>query len=178
MGFIEETGAAQFYRDVRVTAIYEGTNGIHAADLVGRKLSMDGGATARAVLDAAGEEVAAAQEAGLDGIATGLAMAHEAAARATVWMLEQNDMSERLAGSSPYLTLMSHLHGGALLSRGARAAKAAGLAEGEDTPFDTARIAVAEFHAGQIAPMAEGLAHAAMAGSAPLYALTAEQFAL
>ena len=173
MGFIEETGAAQFYRDVRVTAIYEGTNGIHAADLVGRKLSMDGGATARAVLDAAGEEVAAAQAAGLDGIATGLAMAHEAAARATVWMLEQNDMSERLAGSTPYLTLMSHLHGGALLSRGARAAQA-----GEGTPFDTARIAVAEFHAGQIAPMAEGLAHAAMAGSAPLYALTPEQFAL
>jgi len=174
MGFIEETGAAQFYRDVRVTAIYEGTNGIHAADLVGRKLSMDGGATARAILDAAGEEVAAAQGAGLDAVATGLAMAHEAVAKATVWMLEQNDMSERLAGSTPYLTLMSHLHGGALLSRGARAAKAAG----EANPFNTARIAVAEFHAGQIAPMAEGLAHAATAGSAPLYALTPEQFAL
>lgn len=173
MGFIEETGAAQFYRDVRVTAIYEGTNGIHAADLVGRKLSMDGGASARAVLDAAGEEVAAARDAGLDDIATGLAMAHEAAARATVWMLEQNDISERLAGSTPYLTLMSHLHGGALLSRGARAARAGG-----DTPFNTARIAVAAFHAGQIAPMAEGLAHAATAGSAPLYALTPEQFAL
>ncbi len=174
MGFVEETGAAQFYRDVRVTAIYEGTNGIHAADLVGRKLSMDGGATARAILDAAGEEVAAAQAAGLDAVATGLAMAHEAAAKATVWMLEQNDMSERLAGSSPYLTLMSHLHGGALLSKGARAAKAAG----EDNPYNTARIAVAAFHAGQIAPLAEGFAHAATAGSAPLYALTPEQFAL
>jgi len=172
MGFIEETGAAQFYRDVRVTAIYEGTNGIHAADLVGRKLSMDGGATARAVLDAASEEVAAAQAAGLDDIATGLAMAHEAAARATLWMLEQNDMSERLAGSSPYLTLMSHLHGGALLSRGARAAKT------QDTPFNTARIAVATFHTGQIAPLAEGLAHAATAGSGALYAMTPEQFML
>jgi hypothetical protein len=88
-------------------------------------------------------------------------------------MLEQNDMSERLAGSSPYLTLMSHLHGAALLSKGARAAKGA-----EDGPYHAARIAVAEYHAGQIAPMAEGLSHAAMAGSAPLYALTPEQFAL
>ncbi len=177
MGFIEETGAAQFYRDVRVTAIYEGTNGIHAADLVGRKLSMDGGETARAVIDAAGEEIAAASAAGLDSIATGLAMAHEAAARATLWMLEQNDMSERLAGSSPYLTLMSHLHGATLLSRGARAAQTAqdGAA---DTPHLAARIAVADFHATQIAPLAEGLAHAATAGSAPLYTLSAEQFAL
>ena len=173
MGFIEETGAAQYYRDVRVTAIYEGTNGIHAADLVGRKLSMDGGATAWAILEAAGDEIAAAQSAGLDDLATGLATAHEAAARATVWMLEQNDMSERLAGSSPYLTLMSHLHGAALLSRGARAAKA-----GEDNAFNAARIAVAEFHASQIAPLAESLTHAATAGSAPLYALTPEQFAL
>ena len=174
MGFIEETGAAQFYRDVRVTAIYEGTNGVQAADLVGRKLSMDGGMTARAVLDAASDEITAAQDAGLDTIATGLAMAHEAAAKTTVWMLEQNDMSERLAGSSPYLTLMSHLHGGALLSKGARAAKTSDA----DDPFNTARIAVAEFHASQIAPMAEGLAHAATAGSASLYALTPEQFAL
>jgi len=174
MGFIEETGAAQFYRDVRVTAIYEGTNGVQAADLVGRKLSMDGGMTARAVLDAASDEITAAQDAGLDTIATGLAMAHEAAAKTTVWMLEQNDMSERLAGSSPYLTLMSHLHGGALLSKGARAAKT----RDADDPFNTARIAVAEFHASQIAPMAEGLAHAATAGSASLYALTPEQFAL
>ncbi len=174
MGFIEETGAAQFYRDVRVTAIYEGTNGVQAADLVGRKLSMDGGITARAVLNAAGDEITAAQAAGLDDIATGLAMAHEAATRATIWMLEQNDMSERLAGSSPYLTLMSHLHGGALLSKGARAAKSADA----DNPFNTARIAVAEFHASQIAPMAEGLAHAATAGSASLYAFTPEQFAL
>jgi hypothetical protein len=69
---------------------------------------------------------------------------------------------------------MSHLHGGALLSKGARAAKGAGA----DDPYNTARIAVAEYHAGQIAPMAEGLSHAAMAGSAPLYALTPEQFAL
>ncbi len=174
MGFIEETGAAQYYRDVRVTAIYEGTNGVQAADLVGRKLSMDGGITARAILDAAGSEIAAAQAAGLDEIATGLAMAHEAAAKATVWMLEQNDMSERLAGSSPYLTLMSHLHGGALLSKGARAA----LATDPDNPFVAARVAVAGFHAGQIAPMAEALAHAATAGSAPLYALTPEQFAM
>ncbi len=171
MGFIEETGAAQFYRDVRVTAIYEGTNGIQAADLVGRKLSMDGGETARAVLDDAAEIIEAAKSAGLEDLATGLAITHQAAAEATVWMLEQNDMAERLAGSMPYLTLMSHLHGGALLAKGATAAKQNG------DPAHVPRIAVAHFHAIQIAPQAEALARAATAGSAALYALTADQFA-
>jgi len=173
MGFIEETGAAQFYRDVRVTAIYEGTNGIQAADLVGRKLQMDGGATARAVLDEVSAEIEAAQAAGQEATATGLAETHEAAARATIWMLEQNDMVERLAGSTPYLTLMAQLHGAALLSRGARGA----LSNGGDPSFAQAKHAVAEFYATQIAPQADGLARTAMAGSAPLYALTPEQLA-
>lgn len=170
MGFIEETGAAQFYRDVRVTAIYEGTNGIQAADLVGRKLQMDGGETARAILDEAAAEISAAREAGFDATATGLAETHEAATRATIWMLEQNDMVERLAGSAPYLTLMSHLHGAALLSRGARVT-------GGDASFTEAKRAVAAFFNTQIAPEAQTLARAAMSGSAPLYALSAEQLA-
>lgn len=98
MGYIEETGAAQFYRDVRVTAIYEGTNGIQAMDLVSRKLA-DGGAAAFALMD----EIAAFDHAGLQ-------EALGALRAATTWLLEA-DLEDRFAGATAYLTGFAHVIG-------------------------------------------------------------------
>ena len=171
MGFIEETGAAQYYRDVRVTAIYEGTNGIQAADLVGRKLSMDGGETARVILSEAEAEIATAQTP----MTRNLAAVHEAAEDATQWMLAQNDMAERLAGSNAYLMVMSTLHAATLLHRGLRAAEA-NMAE--DPDFYLAKIAIASYYLAHIAPEAIGYAISSKLGSSLHYALTPEQMAV
>jgi len=168
MGFIEETGAAQFARDVRVTAIYEGTNGIHAMDLVGRKLSVDGGAMARtlvAEIAGTGAELAKAGGA-FTPILEGILAAAEAARDATEWMLTAPDQNDRAAGGSPYLRLFALALGAHYLGRGALAAK--------DAPDGAARRALATFYATQIAPQTRALAAAAMQGAAPLYALDAE----
>ena len=112
MGFIEETGAAQFARDVRVSAIYEGTTGIQGADLVGRKLS-DGGAAAFALLDEAAET---AKSYGSDALAHAVEAVREATRK-----LVAMDITDRLAGSVPYarafaLTLGGHYHAKAALA--------------------------------------------------------------
>jgi len=171
MGFIEETGAAQFYRDVRVTAIYEGTNGIQAADLVGRKLSMDGGETARFMLDDGEAEINAATS----DIAKSLAAVHMAAEEATMWMLAQNDMAERLAGSNAYLMVMSTFRAATLLHRGIRAAE---VKMADDPDFYLAKIAIASYYLAHIAPQAIGHAISAKLGSSLHYALTPEQMAV
>ena len=97
MGYIEETGAAQFSRDVRVTAIYEGTNGIQAIDLVGRKM-MDGGEAASALLD----EIEAATEAARDTfpeLAEAVWQSAETLREATEWIAAREDMDDRFAGT-------------------------------------------------------------------------------
>ena len=168
MGYIEETGAAQFSRDVRVTPIYEGTNGIQAMDLVGRKLSVDRGAMARSMIAgiaATGAELAGAG-AGFADIAMGVVTAAEAARDATDWMLAAPDQNDRDAGGTPYLRLMALALGAHYLGRGALAARGTAGAE--------ARLALARFFATQIAPQTGALAQAAMQGAAPLYALDAE----
>ncbi|MDH3667296.1 MAG: acyl-CoA dehydrogenase [Paracoccaceae bacterium] len=168
MGFIEETGAAQYARDVRVTAIYEGTNGIHAMDLVGRKLSVDGGEMARSMegeIDATTAELAAA---GPDFAALAQATSDAAgdARTATDWMLEAPEQNDRAAGGSPYLRLMALALGVRYLSQGALAARGG--------PDEAARLAMAVFFATQIAPQTKALAAAATQGAAQLYALDAE----
>ncbi len=121
MGFVEETGAAQYLRDVRVTAIYEGTNGIQAADLVTRKLK-DGGEAATALLDAVGAGAEAARTA-LPDLARAVWEAAENLRDATDWMLAQDRPGDRLAGSVPYLrawgyVLGAHFHLRAALVEG------------------------------------------------------------
>jgi hypothetical protein len=168
MGFIEETGAAQFSRDVRVTKIYEGTNGIHAMDLVGRKLSVDSGAMARSMvagIAATGAELATAG-ASFATLAAEVVAAAEAALLATEWMLAAPDFNDRAAGASPYLRLMALALGAHYLGRGALAARGGSEAD--------ARLALARFFATQIAPQTAALAKAATQGAAPLYALDAE----
>ncbi|MGE4321415.1 MAG: acyl-CoA dehydrogenase [Sphingobium sp.] len=161
MGFIEETGVAQYYRDARVFPIYEGTNGIQAADLVTRKLGLDGG-TAFAALIA--DMRADAVHAGLRALIDQCATIGETLAQASV--------PDRLAGSSPFLTMLSTAVSGWLLERQARA-----LASLEDAVFVARKRATIAFYLEQILPQAQGLAAAAMAPAEALYALPADGFA-
>ncbi|HXY99853.1 MAG TPA: acyl-CoA dehydrogenase [Stellaceae bacterium] len=169
MGFIEETGAAQHYRDGRITPIYEGTNGIQANDLVGRKLRRDRGEAARALvaemrsLDAAlaarpGGDIAALRAPLAAGVAT--------LERATGWMVEHadGDGSEGLAGAAPYLKLMGTVTGGWLMAKSALAADGH-LAAGEgDAGFNEAKLVTARCYAEQVLPAAPGLLPAVMGG--------------
>ncbi len=150
MGYIEETGVSQYYRDVRVTAIYEGTNGIQAMDMVGRKL-MDGGAAARALI---GEVEATAARDGTLGPRLAEAARHLGAA--TDWMVAA-EANDRFAGAVPYLRAFALTLGGHYLLR-------AGLAEADRMPLAT-------FHIRQLLPQVAGLCDVAREGADPLYDL-------
>jgi len=174
MGYVEETGVAQHYRDARIAAIYEGTNGIQAADLVGRKLAMRGGGVVRDLLDECAES--AAEAAALDGMAdfgTRFDAAVDAARTATAHLLEigRTDPRTLLGASSPYLRLLGTTVCAGLLAKGAVAAANDG-GEGAE-----ARIVATRFFGEQILPTAAGLLPAVLASSDDLYALTATQLA-
>ena len=109
MGFVEETGAAQFLRDVRVTAIYEGTNGIQSMDLVARKM-MDGGEMASRLLDEI-EEGAEAARADLPEMAEAVWQASETLRETTDWLIAQEDLTDRFAGAVPYLNAFARVLG-------------------------------------------------------------------
>jgi 3-(methylthio)propanoyl-CoA dehydrogenase len=160
MGFIEETGAAQHYRDARIAPIYEGTNGIQAADLVGRKLSGDGGAGMAALV---AEMRAEAGNAGLRALID--------AVEAATGHLLAVDTDDRLAASAPYLTMVSVAVAGWLLERQARAAEA------QDTPFHKAKGATVRWYLTHIIPEASALLASIKAGAATLYDLSAEELA-
>ncbi|KQM27737.1 MULTISPECIES: acyl-CoA dehydrogenase [unclassified Sphingomonas] len=160
MGYVEETGAAQYYRDARITPIYEGTNGIQAADLVGRKLVGDGGAGVESLFADMDSEVGHAA-------LRDLLNDTRAVAR---WMLEA-DVDDRLAGSYPFLTMLATCTCGWLLERQGRA-----LDQIDDPDFVARKRAAVAFYLDRIVPEARGLGMAAMTGAAGLYALTAEQF--
>src|SRR5262249_13830091 len=115
MGFIEETGVAQHYRDVRITPIYEGTNGIHALDLLGRKLVRDQGMAAYAMI----AEMRASPT-----ITLALSAAIDAAETATKYLLDTSasDPARAMAGATPYLTLFATVTGGWLMAKAAAAA--------------------------------------------------------
>ena len=127
MGFIEETGAAQHFRDARIGPIYEGTNGIQAIDLVTRKLPLDGGAVVEAFLGELRrivEAVNATNDPALGWSGVRLEEAVESLARATHWLLAKldKDTDEALAGATPYLRLFGVATGGCLLAQQALAA--------------------------------------------------------
>jgi alkylation response protein AidB-like acyl-CoA dehydrogenase len=151
MGYVEETGVAQYWRDVRVSAIYEGTNGIQAMDLVGRKLA-DGGAAARAVIAGI---ASTAEETG----DAALAEAAAALGCATEWMVAA-PANDRNAGSVAYLRAFAHALGGHYLARGAAADGAGGT-----------RAALAAFHRSQMLVQVPALCAAATAGADGLYAV-------
>jgi alkylation response protein AidB-like acyl-CoA dehydrogenase len=157
MGFIEETGAAQHYRDARIAAIYEGTNGIQAIDLVTRKLPLDGGAVVRAYLAELAEtidKVRAANDPALGATADRLAEALASLERATQWLLARlkSEPNAALAGATPYLRLFGLTAGGCMLAQEALAALR--LANGSDT---ASRVATTRFFAENIVVQAGGL---------------------
>ena len=176
MGFIEETGAAQHLRDIRIAAIYEGTNGIQAADLVGRKLGVRGGASILEFLSTMREIEAQLAEAGADfePIRKELSRQFDALEEATRWMLTngQGDPNAALAGSTPFLRMWGLCTSAWMLARAALAAPATG-----DATLAESQLVLARFHAQQLLPQSGSLLGAATAGSGDLFALDARQLA-
>jgi acyl-CoA dehydrogenase len=163
MGFIEETGAAQFYRDARIAAIYEGTNGIQAIDLVTRKLSLSSGAAVAAqIKELRGivEAVEASNDPAFGWTAVRLADAVESLARATEWMLGRldNEAEAALSGATPYLRLFGLAAGGCLLANEALAA----VRLGQDA---ASRVGLARFFAENLAVQAGGLERTVIEGA-------------
>ncbi len=178
MGFVEETGVAQHYRDARIFAIYEGTNGIQAADLVGRKLAMRGGGVVSDLLDEfEGYAKQLADLDGLDRFAEQLNAAIDTARTATQHLLTTgpSDVRSLLGASAPYLRLLATTVVGGLLAKGAIAAS--NLAESTDFPpeFLEAKVVSARFFGEQILPTVLGLLPAVQSTSDDLFALTPTQ---
>jgi 3-(methylthio)propanoyl-CoA dehydrogenase len=179
MGYVEETGVAQFYRDARIASIYEGTNGIQAIDLVGRKLLRDGGATVSAFIsdmravDAplanAGEELAIVRQAlgrGLD----------ELVQSSTLLLTgERRDPELVSAAAFDYMMLIGTVIGGWQLARGALVALEQ-IAAGGDRAFLQTQVVMAQFYAEHVLPRCSAHAAAVRAGSASTMALAADHF--
>jgi hypothetical protein len=172
MGYIEETGVAQHFRDARIAPIYEGTNGIQALDLVGRKLPLRAGGVIADYL--AGIEATAGQLSGADGdlatIGKHLGDAAAGLRQATDWLLANGlaDPNNALAGATPYLRMCGIVTGGWLLARSALAAQRR-LDEGTgDAAFLAQKVLTARFYAEQLLPQAAGLIPAVTAGPADL----------
>jgi alkylation response protein AidB-like acyl-CoA dehydrogenase len=173
MGYIEETGAAQHFRDARIPPIYEGTNGIQAMDLVGRKLPMRGGGVVADHLTRmteVAEQLTASGDDDLVVVGERLAEGVAAVKEATDWLLEHGleDPNDALAGSTPYLELLATVTGAWVLGRSALAARR----EGADEPaaFLDAKVVTARFYAENLLPPTFGLVSAVRSGAAPLYA--------
>jgi alkylation response protein AidB-like acyl-CoA dehydrogenase len=166
MGFIEETGVAQYYRDIRIAAIYEGTNGIQAADLVGRKLGMEGGDFIRRHLQAIAADA---------GGNPALAALTGACAEVTEWMLDAS-VDDRLAGSYAYTQMMAVATSGWLMLRQLRAAQAEQAANGT-SPFLDGKVVACRYYLEVMVAEALSLKNNAMAGSELLYMLDAEGMA-
>ncbi|NNM75622.1 acyl-CoA dehydrogenase [Sphingomonas sp. ID1715] len=162
MGFVEETGAAQHYRDIRIAPIYEGTNGIQATDLVNRKLPMHGGEVLASLL------AEMRSEAGGEAQLMQLVDRVEAIAR---WMTgNEASPEDKLAGSYPMTTMTAVAVGGWLMARQAKAAT-------DGSPFARMKQSVARFFLDSIVPEAIGLERSARLGAAGLYALDGDALA-
>jgi butyryl-CoA dehydrogenase len=169
MGFVEETGAAQHYRDARILAIYEGTNGIQSIDLVMRKLPLAGGETVKASIAryrAAAEAVARLNDPAFGKAGQRLREAVDCLERATDWMLKTLGPSpaEALAGATPYLRLFGLAAGGSYLAEAALAAREA-MQAGESDPAHGRRIRDYRFFAENSASIALGIEHAVVDGA-------------
>jgi alkylation response protein AidB-like acyl-CoA dehydrogenase len=173
MGFIEETGAAQHYRDARIAPIYEGTNGVQALDLIGRKLTLGDGAAMRALISdmrETAEALIAHADPRLAPIGKRLAAGADAVETAAAWLAERRGKPDALAGATPFLTLMGDVMGGWMLGKGALAA-----ADGRagDEAFAKSRVALASHFAETVLARAPGQVAGVTCGSSDLELLTA-----
>ncbi len=178
MGYVEETGVAQHFRDARIAPIYEGTNGIQAIDLIGRKLPMRGGEMVREFigmmaaldkdLEAAGDDLAS--------IRSSLSAAIAALSDATLWLAQRGlaNINDALAAATPYLRMFATVTGGWFMARQAIAAKAAIDSGATDDGFLAAKIVTARFYAEQLLPQAAGLLGAVKGGADILFEVDPE----
>ena len=173
MGYVEESGAPQFMRDARIAAIYEGTNGIQAIDLVGRKLQGDGGAAAKqfiAMVRDTAKLAADHDREELGSIGARLAAAADQLEGSTNWLLEAGleDQEHLLAAATPYLKQFGNVAGGHYLARGALAAAAAIEAGASDKAYLNSKIGIADFYADNFLSESEALTTAVTAGAGKL----------
>jgi acyl-CoA dehydrogenase len=176
MGFIEETGAAQDYRDARILPIYEGTNGIQAIDLVKRKLPLGGGKIVKQYIEGLKttvEQIRASNQPAFGRMGDRLAEAVAALAEASAWIVDmlQDNREAALAGATPYLRLFGLTAGGAYLARGALAATSNGSLTGDSVT----RVALARFFAENLAVAAPGLAQTVTSGADAIFAVEPER---
>jgi 3-(methylthio)propanoyl-CoA dehydrogenase len=170
MGYVEETGAAQFYRDIRISPIYEGTNGIQAIDLVLRKVPLSEGDAVSSLLTEMGrtaEELSALDQ----DLGGSLRLAVETGRRTSAWLTQRLDAGEyqdALAGATPYLELMGTLAGGWLMGRSWIAAEGLLASGGNDAEFLEDKQTTAAFYLSQVLARTAALEAAVTAGSAPL----------
>ncbi len=176
MGFVEETGAAQHYRDIRIAGIYEGTNGIQAIDLVGRKLNMRNGDVVFELLTQIDETVTKLNEKGLEEIGLPLKEANESLKTASTWLLESGAANSDavLAGATPYLRMFGTTIGGWLMANSALSAQQLLTEATENTEFLQAKIETARFFAQQLLPQATGLLASVTSGSDSMFAINSE----
>ncbi|MCB1766972.1 MAG: acyl-CoA dehydrogenase, partial [Candidatus Competibacteraceae bacterium] len=178
MGFVEETGACQHLRDSRIATIYEGTTGIQAADLAGRKLSMDQGAAMRALIaemDTIAKELGSASGDDLATIRAGLDEGVRSLTEATQWMLASRDPNAVMAVSVDYLMLVGYVCGGWQMARAAQVAQNK-LMTGQDPVFHEAKLITSRFYMEHVLPKASALLRSVQQGGVSIMALTEEQF--
>ena len=181
MGFIEETGAAQHLRDARILPIYEGTNGIQARDLVGRKVAKDGGETMLALvaeMRALADEMKAAPGDDLAAVRAGVVASADALEDATKWVAQsvKAELVAALAGSVPFLRLAGTALGGWLLARGALVAQTRLATRDGDPAFLEAKLITARFYAEVILPPALAQLGPLKAAGRTVFALREDQF--
>ncbi len=181
MGFIEETGAAQHLRDARITTIYEGTTGIQANDLVGRKIAREGGVTVKewiAALRKFDAELAKSGNADVQAIRLRLSAAVQAVAGSVDFILAHagKDPNTAFAGAVPFLKLMGITAGGWQMARAALLCEKKLLNKDGDQGFCAAKITTARFYADHVLSQASGLAATVESGAAAVMALTDDQF--
>ncbi len=179
MGFIEETGAAQHYRDARITPIYEGANGVQALDLVGRKVARDGGEAMRALIADLDGTLAALAEADMAPLRDRLKAGRDALAQATDWVVDTmpKDAAAAASASAIVLKLLGLVAGGWLSARSALAARAALAAGGgADTRYLEAKLVTARHYGDHLLAQAPALLATVEAGGSAVMALDEDQF--
>jgi len=184
MGFVEETGVAQYYRDVRITQIYEGTTGIQSNDLMGRKFLKDNGKTALLVIgqmQATLKELAASDDENVKAIGERFGAAVTALAQTSQWLggegmkalAGKGDVRTMFAGAVPYLMLWGYVCGGWMMAKSALIA-----AQKSADPFYATKLVTARFYAEHVLPKTSALAHEVQHGGPTTMAFTEEQFDL
>ena len=180
MGYVEETGAAQYFRDARITTIYEGTTGIQALDLIGRKLVRDKGVNAAGLIDEMKAEVAAlvsTNDPDLSAIGAALKTGLKSFQDASEWLLSHDaNPRESAAGATPYLKLTGAVAGGWQMARAARIARARTQAGEPYGAFLNAKIATSRFYAEHVLPEAEAWRLEVTAGAGSTLALAETSF--